>query len=247
MSTRVKLSSSSIKDNKRSDSPGYFTLSSNSDSDTGDCTGDISGEDEEFIHPRQHDRSLSQIRNDDNFADSSSSTIVYNFQGSVNSRDGDIKGQSLSSNQEEMGFLSENNIPPRDMARVISPFKPRNQHDDRSTPPSPPPRPPPPFSYTSTFPPPVPKKINAPGYSSATFSATSPRTPSMPMIRTLGSASIPTISFSSSGDNPAPDHALVTGASISTHNSSATRRMANRHIAQYSTIASLRLTKTSRF
>ena len=88
---------------------------------------------------------------------------------------------------------------------------------------------------------------NAPGYSSATFSATSPRTPSMPIIRTLGSASIPIISFPSSEDNPAPDHALVTGASISTHNNSATRRMANRHTLQSSIIALLRLTKTSGF
>ena len=54
MSTRVKISSPSIKDNKRSDSPGYFTLSSNSDSDTGDCTGDISAEDDDQLGKELH-------------------------------------------------------------------------------------------------------------------------------------------------------------------------------------------------
>ena len=107
MCSRTTLSSTINKDNQRSDSPGYFTLSSNSDSDTGDCAGDISGEEEQFVRSkqRQHDRSFSQSRNDDNFANSSSSTIVYNFQtlSSISSsKEGDFKTNSLSSSQEEM-------------------------------------------------------------------------------------------------------------------------------------------------
>ena len=69
MSARIKITSPCTKDINRSDSPGYFTLSSNSDSDIGDGSGDISGEDEDFLQPKQHDTTLSQSRNDDNFAD----------------------------------------------------------------------------------------------------------------------------------------------------------------------------------
>ena len=170
MSTRVKISSPHTKDNKRSDSPGYFTLSSNSDSDTGDCTGDISGEDDDFNSSTPHDISLSQIRNDDNFADSSSSTIVYNFQGAFDSMDGKSQCQSQSSSNDEAAFFGRGKTPPRNSRRVHSPMKPFNQHDDGSAPPSPPPRPPPPLIYTSTLPPPVPKKINPHGYTSRSHS-----------------------------------------------------------------------------
>ena len=75
MSARIKITSPCTKDINRSDSPGYFTLSSNSDSDIGDGSGDIYGEDEDFLQPKQHDTTLSQSRNDDNFADSSSFSI----------------------------------------------------------------------------------------------------------------------------------------------------------------------------
>ena len=112
MSTREKLSSPFTKDNKRSDSPGYFTLSSNSGSDTGDCTGDIScEEDEELIHLRQHDSSLSHHCNDDNFADSSSSTIVYNFQNSLNTSDEKNRGLARIS-RENTASPSRKNTPP---------------------------------------------------------------------------------------------------------------------------------------
>ena len=70
MSARIKITSPCTKDINRSDSPGYFTLSSNSDSDIGDGSGDISGEDEDFLQPKQQDTTLSQSRNDDNFAGS---------------------------------------------------------------------------------------------------------------------------------------------------------------------------------
>ena len=194
MCTRAKLSSNISNDNQRSDSPGYFTLSSNSDSDTGDCAGDISGEDDQFVQTRQqpHDRSFSQSRNDDNFANSSSSTIVYNFQAlpPVSSNRGeDMKTNSLSSSQEEMVVFDKYKTSSGNNSTF---FKSRNQHDDNSAPPSPPPRPPPPLSYTSTLPPPVPKKINAHGNTSRSHSVhqqrpsnvgvthTFPRQPSAP-------------------------------------------------------------------
>ena len=171
MCSRTTLSSSINKDNQRSDSPGYFTLSSNSDSDTGDCAGDISGEEEQFVRTRQrqHDRSFSQSRNDDNFANSSSSTIVYNFQtlSSISSsKDGDFKANSLSSSQEEMTNFDRHKLYTGNSSSILS----SSQHDDNSAPPSPPPRPPPPLSYTSTLPPPVPKKISSHGITSRSHS-----------------------------------------------------------------------------
>ena len=189
MSTREKLSSPFTKDNKRSDSPGYFTLSSNSGSDTGDCTGDIScEEDEELIHLRQHDSSLSHHCNDDNFADSSSSTIVYNFQNSLNTSDEKNRGLARIS-RENTASPSRKNTPPVNVSNIFSSVKTLNKHVD-DAPPTPPPRPPPPFSYTSTLPPPVPKKINTHSNSARSHSLhqqrsyaagnTFPRQPSAP-------------------------------------------------------------------
>ena len=174
MSARIKITSPCTKDINRSDSPGYFTLSSNSDSDIGDGSGDISGEDEDFLQPKQHDTTLSQSRNDDNFADSSSSTIVYNFQ--TPSYVGETEygnGHFSSSNREETSpysiarNTSQQHI---NSKNAYSSLNTNAQHDNDDTPPSPPPRPPPPFSYTSTLPPPVPKKTNQYGYASRSHS-----------------------------------------------------------------------------
>ena len=171
MCSRSKLSTNINKDNQRSDSPGYFTLSSNSDSDTGDCADDVSGEEEQFVQTRhqQHDRSFSQSFNDDNFANSSSSTIVYNFQtlSSISSvKDGDFKPSSLSSSQEEMAAFDRYKLSTGNNSLILN----LNQHNDDSAPSSPPPRPPPPLSYTSTLPPPVPKKIHSQGATSRSHS-----------------------------------------------------------------------------